>query len=208
MIVLDAVSQRRGCDAKMFSQSSESSSLTTIRHQPVIPLVGTLLYTGCPPAIFGAVRPVVVDAFNALVGWLLSHIGKEVGKRLPPFADRDAAPAVVRVGFAGTVLASLPHGVPYAVGVGARLAMSLVCPNKFALPAPAASGVAAGQVSGANNDFLTAGADAMPVDDRSAADSACVVGARDCGQPPKVLAGDVVCVSHATLYNGIKYDVA
>lgn len=57
-----------------------------------------LLYFSRPTAVLRTVVAVRINTVNGMLrAWLLAHVGKERLEVVPPFADRDAAPAVVTI---------------------------------------------------------------------------------------------------------------
>jgi hypothetical protein len=53
-----------------------------------------LLFGRSPTAISRRIRPIVFDAIQRTLGWTLAHIGKEIFKSKPAFANGDAATAI------------------------------------------------------------------------------------------------------------------
>src|SRR5262245_39145537 len=75
------------------------------------------LFTSRPPfAIFWSVVPIIVYAFERMLwAWLMTHIGKEIFKLAPSFADLNATPAVIFVAYIVRIVAPLPHANPTTV---------------------------------------------------------------------------------------------
>jgi len=71
-----------------------------------------MLRTGCPAAVARLVVAVVVDPVEAAAVGALAHVGEEVGKRMPAFADADPASAVVVPADVARVLAAVEHIPP------------------------------------------------------------------------------------------------
>lgn len=93
------------------------STSNTINLNPVIiPAVDGLLIIGRPSAITRLIVAAVVDALQG-VEWrrFRAHVGKEVVKALPTFADGNAAPAISWVLRSFGILAALLHGAPRPV---------------------------------------------------------------------------------------------
>jgi hypothetical protein len=74
---------------------------------------------GSPTAIFRAVRSTVVNAFDRQ-SWLVRrvHVGREVGKGSPAFADSDSSASVSRVRLARRIQTTLEYVSPNPVEIG------------------------------------------------------------------------------------------
>lgn len=72
--------------------------------------IALLFFARCPLAVLWRVAFVIVNAFNR-VFWrrLLSHISKKIGRIFPPIANGDTAPAILSIGAAFGVRASLNY---------------------------------------------------------------------------------------------------
>lgn len=106
-----------------------------------IALVVCLFRSGSPAAVFRTVAGIVINPINGKTGRPLSHVCKEVFKRIPALAYFYSAPAIVSVALIVWVAAALPHVLPYLVCgcllVIAAMAMSNpVCSQGLIFQAP------------------------------------------------------------------------
>lgn len=106
--------------------------------QATIPAVTVLLGSGSPSAVLRAVRSVVVDSVDGVVGRrACSHVSQEVLKRtLPSSADLDSSGTIVFERFDLWVPTAVQHRLPGSVfrGDGA-----LVFPTRLSVSPPAIS---------------------------------------------------------------------
>jgi len=79
--------------------------------------ISVLLSSCCPPAIFGRVGTVVVNAVNGIrLRWARPHVVHKILKRCAPTGtDSNSSPAVVDVAFCGRIEAPFEHAGPYLV---------------------------------------------------------------------------------------------
>lgn len=133
--------------------------------------VSHLLAACRPAAVSWLVVSIVVNAVNLFAGGPLTHIGKEVFKRMnPPFANGYSATAVVMVLYAVGVIAPILHGSPRAVcatGVSPLSLMGVAVfrhepADDFGLQASARLSVSAAKNGGANDGFFPANTKASP----------------------------------------------
>jgi hypothetical protein len=102
------------------------------------PILGLLLARS-PAAIVGLVIPVIIrETVNRVLRrWLASHVGKKIGKRVPPpSTDLNAAPAIILVMRVRWIVATLLHGIPDAV-LGALILLGTPCLAVANVTAPA-----------------------------------------------------------------------
>ena len=127
------------------------------------PVLG-LLFHGCPAAIFGRIRAIIISAFNRVgIGRLLPHISEEIRERFPPFTDRNATAAIVGVRHMTGVCASLKHGLPGAeLGCPSMSVSSSMRGDSLDLKTPAGQMLAACQIAGLGAGPSAALADAQP----------------------------------------------
>ena len=86
-----------------------------------------LLFAGGPAAISRLVTPVIIwISVDRLSGWPLSHIGEEMFKSLPSFADLDSAASVVIKILVFGITASFAHRSPASVCRRVRVSMRKV----------------------------------------------------------------------------------
>ena len=153
------------------------------------------LLGGCrPAAVSGLVISVVIDAVKPHARRRLAHVGEEVLEGEPPFADRNAAGAVIREPSVIRIAASLDHRRPASVGRGLRASGRMAVfqvPGDELIPvkAPAACG-ASSQIGTVDADFSSAVADAAP--SRTA-----LIAGDD--KATKAVAGDIFESRHAVL---------
>lgn len=111
-------------DPRAKSAGSEAEFCRPIgkQHRPTVkgqafnsPGVASLFGHRDPLAIHGFVISVVVDAIKRATKWALTHIGNEVSKVRPSFANAYAASAVERVILRARIATSLEHSGPYRV---------------------------------------------------------------------------------------------
>ena len=79
------------------------------------PSVFCLRETCIPLAVGGCVIAVVVDALDGQAFWSWPHIGEEIFKLVPSFANCNTAATIVFEVFKIFVVATLHHGVPGCV---------------------------------------------------------------------------------------------
>lgn len=146
------------------------------RHSPLSlrprALVGTLFLGSRPSAIARFVVAVVVDAVKGCPNGTWPHIGKEVLKGVPAFADRDSSASIaVEVG-SSWVGAALVHIVPDDVltapsplaGMAMLSGVGSVEPHPVDTKAATTTGVALCQVAARDDDVGTAFAVTEPGD--------------------------------------------
>lgn len=196
-------------NAAGFGPLGDGVGAPVVRDEVVVGLVAPLLLATRPPAILGAVRTVIVDAFDCAAGRPLAHVRNKVGEGvLPAVAHFDPAPTIA---WGAGIRASSAHGFPYVVDGVAGSAMSLVGPREIPAPTPATLGVPAGEVAGRFDDLVPAGAQTAPSNGGSAANQD-VRSLVDHGQAPELLTGHIDELGHGddsiTFARGITYTVA
>jgi hypothetical protein len=128
-----------------------------------------LFFACCPAAVAGLVIAIVVDAVKSGSGWAYAHIGEEIYKGEPPFANGDAPTSVALPPIAFLVETSGLHGRPRTIGWGEkmlswRMAMArLYFGQVFAAKTPATRNLPFHKVgSGDGGNFVPARANARP----------------------------------------------
>lgn len=126
--------------------------------------VGSLLLGSCPSTVLWAVRAVVVDPINGMIGrWFRPHVGEEAGEVQPARVDGDAAPAVAFpgrvIGVGAAPLESRPHAIQRMLVAITRVAVRAV-PRP--LEAAAALSAARAQVPSSGNMDTPARAQTLP----------------------------------------------
>lgn len=117
----DSERQRGRRDPDALRPGFEHHRLTVERDKSCAGPVAGLLVSRRPPAVFGRVISIVVDAVNRKANWLFPHVSQEVGKAIgaaPSLANFDAAAAVSVKNLVRRVSATVVHGGPYSVGRG------------------------------------------------------------------------------------------
>jgi hypothetical protein len=170
-----------------FRPLSHCQGLPVVRKQAAGPAVPGLLAPGCPPTVARLVMAVVVSPFKTVVRRRpYPHVGKEVFKLVPPFADTDAASAVAPVANKSRVFTPLDHHRPDAVLGGPREAVRNAPKRLYlSLQAAATSRVAFRQAYGERGASFTTIAPAHP------RRPVLVPGQRNGDQPAEPLAGVV-----------------
>jgi hypothetical protein len=133
----------------------------------IISLVATLFSSCCPATVARFIVAVVVYPLQAVRwGWLSSHVGEEVVKRLlPSLAHLDSTTAIVFVTSTVWVVTSLIHGIPCIVlrGMLHTVSPASISTKRMLQPkATAASGISPTQASALNNRCTAACANASP----------------------------------------------
>lgn len=82
---INALLNRRFIYSKMLTQHRQRAGDPPNGIDFNIALVLSLIFVGIPLAIFGAITSIVVNALYRVAGcWAITHVGNEVGKRMPP----------------------------------------------------------------------------------------------------------------------------
>lgn len=76
---------------------------------PLVPLLGFFV---CPPTVGWRIGAVVVNAVKRVAGRSVPHVFGKCRKGIPPLADGDAAPSVVRPCLGASAEASTAHSLP------------------------------------------------------------------------------------------------
>ena len=126
-------------------------------------VLGLLLACG-PAAVFFAVVPVVVDAFDGVsYGRSLTHVTQEGFKVRPLVTNCDASAAIVFESCATLRQASVAHGLPRAI---CQCDLPFECMpvrcDTFQLETPAASMLAALEIASMSDALVPAVAEASP----------------------------------------------
>ena len=83
-------------------------------------LIPLLFFRGSPRAVIWRIWSVIVFAINRVsFAWRDTHVCKKVFKRTPSLANKNSAPAIVRIVSARLIFAPLTHHVPSVVLLGA-----------------------------------------------------------------------------------------
>ncbi len=112
-------------NTKFFGPSRKALGSSFDREKAVVSFVSTLLLFGSPIAIAGFIIAMIVATFQSqlfLRSW--PHIGQEVGKGQPTFANLDSPASVVGKLFVGGTQAASFHGSPNVVFRFSRPTMS------------------------------------------------------------------------------------
>lgn len=159
-----------------------------------VPLVVRLLKDGCPAAVFGAVRSIIVDAIKGMTFRRLSHVGKEIGEVQPAVTDLDSATSIRMVKLVGRALAPVFHLAPNSVKLAVRSPVSsLSVSGGFVSQAAARpSVVGLAQIATINNRIPSAIAPRNPHCMSSRANEAA-----DDGETTKFLTGQVNDLRHS-----------
>lgn len=111
-------------DAETLSPCGHAHRFAVERKHFLGASIAGLLFSRRPSAVGWLVVSVVVYAVYLMsCGWPLSHVGQEVCKRLPSFADGDATSAVSRITNVCFPLASSSHHAPTGIRKTSGLAM-------------------------------------------------------------------------------------
>ena len=117
----DTFKYRSVGDTKFSRPNRQRLSLTAISQKMIGSFIHCLLASCRPATIFGAVIAVVVDSLNRKTRLIRrSHVGQEILKFVPSFADLYPATAIVVVNLALLISASLMYLCPYTVDGHAR----------------------------------------------------------------------------------------
>ena len=113
---IGALSNRVGLDAGLLHDVQKTMPDAFHINKDGISPVALLLFFRRPSAVFGAVTKIVVNAIDGVKrAWLRPHIGGKLSKRIPLWANADAAPAIGGPLLEVGVVAPVPHGRPSVV---------------------------------------------------------------------------------------------
>jgi hypothetical protein len=128
---------------------------------PSIPL----FLNGRPATIAGLVVPVIIETIKRSVGWTLSHIGEEVFKLLPSWANFNPAPSIVLIARVIGIGAPCMHRGPTRIGPAAGHTMRDLPGSRMRhkLRASAALGEFTFEVAGHDNPSFSAIAPTTPI---------------------------------------------
>lgn len=126
-------------NANSFAPLKEGSRHSVVIDEDGVAPVSDLLCLGRPPTIPRAIVAVVVNAINRHASWAITHVGQELLKDVPFFANSYASTSIVRKVFRGRVFTPLPHTAPNVVRSCFALAVAPVIPARplFQHEAPA-----------------------------------------------------------------------
>ena len=158
---------------------STATAMQVISQRHRVPAVTILLGTCCPTAVLRAVRPVIVNPVNRMLGaWLWPHVGEKKREAVscgPSRTDGYAPPAIVRVGPMFGIRASRPQLRPGVVfrgcfALGARaMSAAIVAIGKMLFYQASATLPTTGQQEPRQNpDSLAAITQAKPLSGRTA----------------------------------------
>lgn len=102
----------------MLTQFRQATSYAVRGKNKVVPFVSALHCGGFPSAVLRAIPERVVNSPKSKSVRACAHIGLEVHKGLPPFANGNAACAIVLEPSILGVLASAKHGNPAPISAG------------------------------------------------------------------------------------------
>lgn len=113
--VVHSLDQSVSLDANRFSQINGLVSSAVDINKSSPPLVALLDFFASPSAVFGRVRPIVVNAVKRISFWSRPHVLNKQPKISPPFADSNSSSTVLRVGRVAPVVAPSAHTQPNGV---------------------------------------------------------------------------------------------
>jgi hypothetical protein len=124
-MMIQAISQRSALDTEVPAPFRQGFGLSIERQPSTNATVVELFLASCPTTIFRSVMAIIIYPFQRVfLRESRSHIGKEISRRLPAFANRYPSTTITFVvGFVG-VFASMYHAQPYAVVGMVRQSMS------------------------------------------------------------------------------------
>ena len=99
-------------NAKIFGPFNQRSSFSMKRNEMSGSLVSSLFCTSSPSTIIWAIGSVIVDSIQRSLGWRFAHVSNEIRIIKPAFAHHNSTPALVFVGRAALVIASLANVAP------------------------------------------------------------------------------------------------
>jgi hypothetical protein len=167
---VESLPEKLGTDAKAPAPLADRRRLPVEGDETVTPLVLRLLTGGRPAAVLRAVRPVDVDAVDAvLLRWARPHVGQEVLEAVPPLTHRDAAPTIIGIGCVLRIRAASAHPRPNDMLRRVAQAVGKVCSaGALAMEATTRACGATRQVALSDDDLATTRADASPLAHTSA----------------------------------------
>lgn len=113
--VLQSITESCGMNPQEFSPFGQYSRDAVERHRAIVRLVASLLFACSPTAVARRVVLCGVLPVESCIRWTFSHVGKEVFKLVPSFADSNAFVVVLPADFGFSVLASLDHRHPSSI---------------------------------------------------------------------------------------------
>lgn len=156
-------------NAERFRPFGKRLGLAERLNEYAVALVSGLFRWRGPSAVIRAVVGIYVNSVNRVsASWCGSHVDKEALKLVPLLANLDAAPAVVWVILAVSIVAASHHICPGLVFLGLLSGAGMAVRGVgfgscLPLKASARSCVPVGQLRSINNGFSTAVAPAKPV---------------------------------------------
>lgn len=168
------------------------------------PLIASLLGSGGPAAVIGAVRPVIVLAVHGVSRARgvakVREVCLKAGRAEPTIANVDAAPAVVFVSSRVRVVAARDHGSPNQVARRSSQPVDLVRRANEFWQASAALRCATPQDAGRDHVRPAAVTRAQPPRDTLAFGAHVIFGTRLNDEPPKSLTDNALSwLSHCIL---------
>jgi hypothetical protein len=131
-------------------------------------LVPRLLSMRAPVAVAWTVAQIIISSLKRQAARAMSHVGKEVFKQPPSFANLNAASTVVVIARAIAVIATLPHSHPATVNAATSTAKSVTVLSRtfeccLSLEAPTRTCAVVVQICALNSGFDSAVATVAPV---------------------------------------------
>ena len=167
------------------------SMFTAIQYFPSTraPSIAALFFVRPPSAVVRLIISIIIDAIQCSVMRSFAHVGVEIFKRHPPFADRDAARSIVLVGGHVRIEASGFHRTPD--GVNGRPPSAV----RFSVAPPFSTAarfrVSARQITHQSGTCFPAVAETSPISLTSHG-----IGRFDCRKQAKALIGEVTRSVH------------
>lgn len=158
---------RSSFNSEQFSPFGQLFGLAVVGKYNCVSAISGLLLSRCPAAVLRFVSSIYVIALKSHCGRALAHVGQEVLKRHPSFANLDSPSAVVAVVAVVIVQASIFHGLPSAISSrdfsGPAVAVvNRVGASHFRLIAATRLGVSALERTGVTQRLSSAIASAQP----------------------------------------------
>jgi hypothetical protein len=141
--MIQSVNQRGWLETAISRPVAHTHRSSIQRIEPTAASVGGLFFRCLPRAVVFAVRAVVVQAFNAVVGrWPGAHVSDEDCKVRPLWSDSDAATAIQGKSVVGGSIASASDVRPRPVfaRIAAGQPVRSVMTSQQALPVETAAG--------------------------------------------------------------------
>ena len=114
------------CNTYCFSPLGYGPSNPLMGYVSYILSISGLFLRRRPSTVIRFVVAIVIDSINGVSdSWRMSHVGKEMLERIPPFANVNSSawiPFIIFMGFLGS--ASIVHGFPCSMGMSITHAVS------------------------------------------------------------------------------------